>query len=292
MARKKVTRKASVKKTSVAQNPVQNVTSKASEFLKSSGPSNLLILLLVGVSFFAGYLFFKLKSLEQANTTAAVQQAGAQQPARPEVTMDQIKGLFKDGFLHFGDANKKALFVMISDPSCPFCHMAGGKNPELAATSGQFKYVSDGGTYTPPVEEMRKLVDSGDASFVLLYSNGHGNGRLGAQAMYCAYEQGKFWEVHDLLMSNAGYTLMNDTVQNDKANSQVLADFLAPAIDSTFMNDCLQSGKYEETLSRDESVSQQMGFSGTPDFFVNTTNFAGAQDYKTMEAAVKAALGG
>lgn len=292
MAPRKTRRRVTPRRTKTVESPVESAPSKVSNFLKSSGPSNLLIILLVIMSFFSGYLFFKLKSLEQSATTAAVQQGTGAQPARPEVTLDQIKNLFKDGFVRFGDANKKVLFVMISDPSCPFCHMAAGMNPELAATSSQFKYESDGGTYTPPVEEMRKLVDQGDASFVLLYSNGHGNGRLGAQALYCAYEKGKFWEAHDLLMSNAGYDLINNTVQNDKTKSQTLADFLAPAVDSAFMNDCLASGKYEETLSRDESLAQQMGFSGTPDFFVNTTNFAGAQDYKSMKPAVDAALGG
>lgn len=279
-------RRKTVKKTPVQKKTVEEVVQKVQPMVP-----NLLIILLVVVSFFSGYLFFKLKSLEQSKTTAAVQQTNDAQPARPAVSMDQIKKLFAKGFLSTGDANKKVLFVEISDPSCPFCHMAGGKNPELAGSSTQFKYDSDGGTYTPPVTEMKKLVDEGKASFVMLYSNGHGNGRLAAEALYCAYEKEKFWEAHDLLMSNAGYELLNNTVKNDKAQSQTLADFLAPAVDATFMNDCLTSGKYTETLTRDESLSQQMGFSGTPDFFVNTTNFSGAQDYKTMEPAVKAALG-
>jgi hypothetical protein len=33
--------------------------------------------------------------------------------------------------------------------------------------------------------------------------------------LYCAKEKGKFWEVHDLLMSAAGFDLVNNKVKND-----------------------------------------------------------------------------
>lgn len=272
------------------QTPYQN--SEPTFLNRSSQPSNLLILLLIVVSFFAGYLFFKVRNLEQAKTAAPTAQTQQQQPAAPNVTLSQIKKLFGDGYMHFGDANKKVLFVEISDPSCPYCHIAGGLNSELSATSGQFKYVKDGGTYTPPLPEMRKLVDDGKASYVQLYATGHGNGRLGAQALYCAYSQDpkEFWAVHDKLLSNPGYTLLNNTVQNDKTKIPDLVNFLSGEIDSSYLTQCLQTGKYEQTLVRDEQIAQTMGFQGTPDFFVNTTNFSGAQDYKTIDPAVLAAL--
>lgn len=254
--------------------------------------NNFLVALLVVLAFVAGYLFFKVQSLEQTKTTANVTttQPDTQQPSKPTVTIDKIKGLFASGFAKTGDANKKVLFVEISDPSCPFCHFAAGKNPELSKESGRFQYVTDGGTYTPPVTEMKKLVDEGKASFVWLYSNGHGNGELGAQALYCAYEKGKFWEAHDLLMSNSGYDLLNTKMKNDKANIPLLVDFLSPQVDATFMKSCLESGKYADTLKRDQQLATALGFQGTPDFFVNTTNFGGAVDYKNMDATVQDAL--
>lgn len=254
---------------------------------QSNGPSNLLIILLIVVSFFAGYLFFKLKSLEQTKT-ATTQPA---QPAAVNVTKDQLKKLFTNDYIHFGNANSKLLFVEITDPSCPFCHIAGGDDPELSAQSGaRFKYVSDGGTYVPPVPEMKKLVDDGKAAFVIIYSPGHGSGQLGMQALYCANEKGKFWETHNLLMSNVGYDMLNNKVQNDAKNISTLADFLAPAVDSQFLTSCLESQKYAKSLTRDEQVSQTLGFSGTPHFFVNTTPFKGAYSFTDMQSAVKAAL--
>lgn len=272
----------------VSKSPVRENDSQF--YNRPSQPSNLLVLLLIVVSFFAGYLFFKVRSLEQAKTTAPTQQA--QQPTPVPVTKDQVKKLFSNGYLYFGDANKKVLFVEISDPSCPYCHIAAGLNSELSGSSGQFKYVSDGGTYTPPLPEMRKLVDAGQASYVQIFATGHGSGRLGMQAMYCAYSQDpkEFWGVHDLLMSNDGYNLLNNTVKNDKTQIPQLVSFLSGVTDSNNLTECLESGKYEQTLTRDEQLSQTLGFRGTPDFFVNTTNFEGAQDYKAMKPVVDAAL--
>jgi hypothetical protein len=92
--------------------------------------------------------------------------------------------------------------------------------PELNKQVGErFTLTADGGTYKAPVLEMKQLVDEGKAAFAWFYSPGHGAGELATQAMYCADEQGKFWEVHDLLMTSEGYELMNETVKNDVNNS-------------------------------------------------------------------------
>lgn len=256
----------------------------------------ILVVLLIIASFAIGSMWTKIQYLQSGvgtatPTTATQQPTAAQQPSQPSapsVSLDKIKALFADGYIHFGDANKKVLFTEISDPSCPFCHFAGGGNPELAKSSGRFQYVTDGGSYNPPVTAMKQLVKEGKASFAWVYSNGHGSGEMGAQAFYCANEKGKFWEVHDLVMSNKGYDLLNSTVKNDKTKSGELAAFLAPAIDSAFMKQCLDSGKYANNISRDQQAAQALGFQGTPDFFVNTTNFNGAVDYKqAMEPVVK-----
>lgn len=256
--------------------------------------NNFIVLLLIVISFFAGYLFFKVKNLEQkvANPQAATQQQG-QQPTPKQVTLDSVKKLFTKGNIYFGDANRKVLFVEFSDPSCPFCHVAGGSDPELSKqVNPSFQYNTDGGTYNPPVAAMKKLVDEGKASFAMLYANGHGNGQLGAQAMYCANEKGKFWEVHDSLMSNKGYDLLNNKVQNDPKNIPTLVDFLGSNIDSSFLTECLTSGKYAKKLNEDQQTAQSMGYQGTPHFLINTTPFAGAQNFKSMESTVKSALGG
>ncbi len=154
----------------------------------------------------------------------------------------------------------------------------------------QFTLVSDGGTYIAPVPEMKKLVDSGQASFAYLYTPGHGNGEMGTKALYCAFEKGKFWEVHDLLMTNEGYTLLNETVKNDKSKAKEIVDFLASAIDTSVLTDCLESGKYDKRLQSDITLASSIGISGTPGFFVNETKYSGAYSYKDMETVVEDGL--
>ena len=247
-----------------------------------------LLVITVGLAFLVGVLWQKVNNLNGGNTTTTTT---AQQPAaQPKVDIAQIKDLFKKDLIKFGKEDAKLIFVEASDPSCPYCHVAGGLNGSLNKQVGsQFTLVKDGGTYVAPVPEMKKLVEEGKASFVWMYFNGHGNGEMGTKALYCAYEKGKFWEVHDLLMTSAGYDLLNNTVKNDKAQSGKLADFLKSA-NVPDLKACIDSGKYDDRLASDMTLASGLGVSGTPGFFVNDTNFAGAYSYKDMESVVTSAL--
>lgn len=224
----------------------------------------------------------------QAQPTQSAQPAAAQ-PQAPTISLDTIKALFNnDKNLVFGDKNAKNLLVEVADPSCPFCHIAGGHNPELNKQSGpRFTLVADGGTFVAPVPEMKKLVDQGKAAFVYIYTPGHGNGEMGTKALYCANEKGKFWQVHDKLMSSDGYNLLNNVVKNDKTKSSDLSTFLADVFSSADMKACLDSGKYDAKLQEDIQTAQKLGVNGTPGFYINTTLFAGAYSWTDMQSAVK-----
>lgn len=255
----------------------------------------ILVVLLVVAAFAIGMLWQQNKTLKTTTTgtTGTTPAAGTQQgaPKAAEVSLDQIKGLFSKDLMKFGDANRKALFVAVEDPSCPYCSIASGHNSELNKSAGaQFLLVADGGSYVPPIIEMKKLLDQNKASFVYLYTPGHGNGEMGTKALYCAYEKNKFWPVHDLLMTSAGYDLLNNTVKNDKTKSQVIADFLKSAINPAELKACIDSGKYDARLSSDTQLATTLGVQGTPGFFVNATRFDGAYSYTQMESAVSTAL--
>lgn len=257
-------------------------------------PTNILtVIILIAAAFVIGSLWQKNKSLEEkVKGTTNTQTTPAQaQPTKTSVSLEQIKSLFNKNNIAFGDDKRKVLFVEISDPSCPYCGIASGQNAELNNQAGaQFKLKADGGSYVAPVPEMKKLVDGGKASFAYLYYPGHGNGELGAQALYCAFEKGKFWEVHDKLMNNEGYQLLNNTVKNDKTKIPELVQFLSAEIDSSFLKSCLESGKYADKLKKDIETSKSLGLQGTPDFYVNSTNFNGAYSFTDMEPVVNKAL--
>ncbi len=239
-----------------------------------------LVLVVVVMAFGMGAMWSKLQTLGQAPQATQAPQAKAQ----PKVDINTVKGLWDKNVVKFGKANAKNLLVEVADPSCPYCHAAAGLNPELSQQIGsQFKLVADGGTYVAPVVEMKKLLDSGKAAFVWIYTPGHGNGEMGTKALYCAFDQGKFWEAHDKLMTNKGYGFINDIIKNDKTKSQELVDFLGmPAL-----KECLDSGKYDARLGEDTQLAGSLGVSGTPGFFVNETKFAGAYSWTDMKSAVK-----
>jgi protein-disulfide isomerase len=261
----------------------------------------IMVVALIVAAYFIGNLTAKVENQQKGGSAPAAAGTTPAAAAAPTVTIAQIKGLFKKDIIKFGNANSKLLLVEVADPSCPFCHIAAGKDPELNNQSAQFKMVADGGTYIPPVPEFKKLLDQGKAAYAYIYSPGHGNGEMAIRAFYCAFEKGKFWEVHALVMSEKGYEIQNGTdpagtasaapvVKNDKTKSQDLANFLAPAIDPVFMKSCLDSGKYDARLGADTQLASSLGVQGTPGFFVNATNFAGAYSFKDMQSAVDAAL--
>lgn len=239
-----------------------------------------------------GVITFKnTKGTTTPNTAQVAPTGSAALPGQATVTLDQIKDAFSKSLIKFGDTNKKLIAIEAADPSCPYCHIAAGKNPELNKQVGsRFTLVVDGGSYVAPVPELGKLVKEGKISFAYIYTPGHGNGEMGTKALYCAFENNKFWEVHDLMMTSKGYDLLNNTVKNDKTKSGELADFLQPAMDSASMKQCLDSGKYDNRLKDDTALASSLGISGTPGFYLNTTAYSGAYSYSEMESTVNSFL--
>lgn len=258
--------------------------------------SPLLVVACVVLAFFVGSLWQKVQMLEEKNTNVL---SATTKPtvALRDISIDQIKALWEKDLVKFGDANKKVLFVEVADPSCPWCHVAGGLNPKLnreIKADGSIKLITDGGSYVAPAVEMRKLVEDGIASYIYIYYPGHANGEMGMKAMYCGYEKGKFWEVHDLLMTAEGYSILNDKIKNDKSFSGDMAQFLKKAMDPVQMKACLDSGKYDARLVSDTELARTLTRDpnriGTPLFLVNNTEYSGAYNYTDMKATVEAAL--
>ncbi len=234
------------------------------------------------------------KSLQGGVTvgTGTTTTTGTTAAGNVTVTRDQILALYNgvEG-IKFGDASKPVTFIEFSDPSCPYCHIASGKNGELNKSAGsQFTLVADGGSYVAPVVEFKKLVDEGRASYMWFYTNGHGNGELSAKALYCAKDIGKFWETHDEFYSAEGYDVINDQVKNDKGNIDKLLAILPDNIDKSYIKSCIEQGKYDGVIAADSAVGATLGVSGTPGFFVNEVNFAGAYSYTDMQSTVEGFL--
>ena len=254
----------------------------------------ILSLLIVATSFAAGYFYNKSRVLgtvtTQPSTLQNNQAVQGPVPSSSPVSMNTIKSLFSGNLVSFGDSSRKLLITEVSDPSCPYCHVADGINTTIGPQIGnQFVTTDQGGSYIAPLPELRKLVEANKASYVWIYYPGHGNGEMGAKALYCANEQGKFWQVHDLLMSAAGYTEMNTQILNDKSKSKDLASFLVKAADPQKLQSCLDSGKYDARLSSDTQLAGQLGINATPAFFLNDKLFLGAYGWTEMQSTAQVA---
>lgn len=247
----------------------------------------VMVALLVVGAYEIGAYKTKVDYLEKGVPTAQVAGDTTAQPTKPTtVDLAKVKDLFDGKHITFGDKDAKVIITEISDPSCPYCHIAGGKHPELNNTSPQFKMVADGGTYVAPGPEIEKMVKEGSASYIFLYAPGHGSGEVGTQALYCAYDQGKFWEAKNMLMTKTGYDLLNDVVKNDLAQSSKIVALLKSAVNGKDLQDCLDSKKYEAQPANDTAFVQSLGFGATPTFFVNNKVIEGAQPWSAFKPTV------
>jgi len=108
----KKTTKKTVKKTVIAKKEPEksHKTSQKQPVIKTSGPSNLLVILLIGVSFIAGYLFFKAKNLEENKTAKQTETQGEQVESVKLSSLAEQVGLNKSKFekcLSSGETAKK-----------------------------------------------------------------------------------------------------------------------------------------------------------------------------------------
>ena len=84
-----------------------------------------------------------------------------------------------------------------------------------------------------------------------------------AQASYCAEEQGKYWEYHGIMYSNAG------GIDTGWANSERLKAFAFDlGLDMELFESCLDSGKYKKRVQLNTKESVKNGITGTPTFFI------------------------
>ncbi len=282
----------------------KNSPAKKSESIEITLPENLtsyLTPIIMVILFIA--LWFKIDSeIAKVNNSLdnigqLPETLGAVEPQpelQPSVELADIQALYEDDTrIAFGDGTEDVIFVEVSDPSCPYCSIASGQNPELNKRVGeQFTIEQDGGSYIPPVPEMKKLAQEGKAGFIYIFQNGAGGGTKAAEAMYCAHNEGKFWEAHNLIMSPEGYAMLKgEGVENFQGvTNEQLASLLSPILKESEILDCLNDGRYTDLIQRDMETARSIGAGGTPAFFINETVFAGAYSFEDMRPLIEQAL--
>ncbi|MDQ6775132.1 MAG: Na+/H+ antiporter NhaA [Actinomycetota bacterium] len=107
----------------------------------------------------------------------------------------------------------------------------------------------------------------------------HPNAQLAAEASEAAAAQGKFWDMHDLLLDHQGALTLRD-----------LAGYAEQlGLDTKrFLNE-VRTREYAPRVAEDVASADESGVSGTPTFFINGRRHYGAYDIRTLKEAVKAA---
>lgn len=103
-----------------------------------------------------------------------------------------------------------------------------------------------------------------------------------AEAGQCAYEQGKFWEFHDLIYEsdNPGAIGKNDL--------QAVAAKIG--LDTDKFNACVDSHRYQEKVNQQQHEAFEAGFMGVPAFLVNGKPMVGVQRFEAFEQEIDSLL--
>ncbi len=101
-----------------------------------------------------------------------------------------------------------------------------------------------------------------------------------AEASHCAQEQGKFWEMHDVLFDN------QRALQVDKLKGYATE----LGLDQAKFDECLDSGRYAANVDADKAAGEKVGVSGTPAFFINGQFLNGARPFESFKEVIDAEL--
>jgi Na+/H+ antiporter NhaA len=107
----------------------------------------------------------------------------------------------------------------------------------------------------------------------------HPHAQLAAEASEAAASQGKFWEMHDLLLDHQDALRGPDLIRYAEEIGLDLDRFRRE----------LKRHEYAGRVARDVESAELSAVSGTPTFFINGQRHHGAYDIHTLKAAVKGA---
>jgi Na+/H+ antiporter NhaA len=136
------------------------------------------------------------------------------------------------------------------------------------------------GRAEPVVREL--LADFGDVQYVwrhLPLTDVHPRAQAAAEAAEAAAEQGKFWEMHDQLLTHQDALRLDDLARYAEE----------VGVDVERFEEDLRRHAGSARIEEDVDSADLSGVSGTPTFFINGRRHYGAYDIETLSNAVRAA---
>lgn len=167
-----------------------------------------------------------------------------------------------DGSTILGNPDAKISIVEFGDYQCTFCYKFHDETMKIILE----QYVMDG-----------------EVNFV--YKDFPLNGApsiMASEASYCAQDQGKFWEYHDLIYENwegenTGWLTRNALDRFAKEVKLNLSEF----------NSCMNDSKYRQKVLENEQFAREIDVDATPSFIIfdntNAYRIIGAQPFEKFE---------
>ena len=151
--------------------------------------------------------------------------------------------------------------VEFADFQCPACASFYGFSGRLIKQN----YVDGGGSvrwvfYDYPLEQ-------------------HPHAIPAALAGRCAGEQGRFWQMHDLMFARQSQWSPKDDARGD---FEEMAEELG--LDRGAYRECVRDGRYLEQIFASAKYGQRLGVNSTPTLFVNGQR--APQDYEQLERMI------
>jgi Na+/H+ antiporter NhaA len=156
-----------------------------------------------------------------------------------------------------GPAEAAVTLVEYGDLECPYCGQAEDVIRELLSDFGDLRYV------------WRHLP----------LNDVHPHAQLAAEASEAAGAQGKFWEMHDLMLSH----------QDELTLRQIVGHAQELNLDIEKFKEHLRKRKGAPRIAEDVDSADMSGVSGTPSFFINGHRHQDAYDIDTLSGAVRLA---
>jgi Na+/H+ antiporter NhaA len=156
-----------------------------------------------------------------------------------------------------GPRDAAVTLLEYGDLECPYCGQAEAVIRELLSDFGELRYV------------WRHLP----------LNDVHPHAQLAAEAAEAAAVQGRFWEMHDHMLSHQDALNLRD----------ILSYAGEVGLDVERLREHLRRGKGAGRIAADVESADRSGVSGTPTFFINGHRHQDAYDLETLTRAVRLA---
>jgi len=176
----------------------------------------------------------------------------------PQLTVDDVD---LEGVPFLGEEDAEITMVIYDDFECPFC----SRFEQQAWLKIKENYI-----------------DTGKAKFYYKHFplGFHAHAQIAAEASECAHDQGKFWEMHDLIFEN----------QEDLSEEQLKDWAEELELDMDDFKECLDTHKYAEKVKKSMAEGQKVGVKGTPSVLIEDELVVGAQPFEAFEKVIEAKL--